>query len=88
MRLNRSDIVRALSLGVPAAAHAFFSMGLYSILGLMFGWLRGDAIAASNIVMRYANFMLMIPLGTSYAATVQVGNAVGALDSAQASRLG
>lgn len=79
---------RALQLGVPSAVHAFFSMGMYSVAGLMFGWLGGDMIAASNIVMRYTNFTLMIPLGTSYAATVLVGNAVGALERERARRLG
>jgi len=77
LHFSREGISRALNIGVPAAIHAFFSMGMYSVAGLMFGWLGGDTIAASNIVMRYANFMLMIPLGTSFAATVQVGNAVG-----------
>lgn len=87
LRLSWAGIWRTLRIGVPSAIHAFLSMGMYSIAGLMFGWLGSDMIAASNIVMRYTNFALMIPLGTSYAATVLVGNAVGTHDFARARRL-
>ncbi|MEM6306050.1 MAG: MATE family efflux transporter [Pseudomonadota bacterium] len=52
--------------------------GAYAILGIMMGWLGAQALAAHQIVNALAGLTYMIPLGMAGAASILVGNAVGA----------
>ncbi len=52
--------------------------GAYAIVGLMMGWLGANALAAHQIVNALAGVAYMIPLGMAGAASIRVGQAVGA----------
>ncbi|MEX0283586.1 MAG: MATE family efflux transporter [Paracoccaceae bacterium] len=52
--------------------------GAYAVVGLMMGWLGAEALAAHQIVNALAGIAYMIPLGMAGAASIRVGQAVGA----------
>jgi MATE family multidrug resistance protein len=52
--------------------------GAYAIVGLMMGWLGAEALAAHQIVNALGSLAYMIPLGMAGAASIRVGQAVGA----------
>ncbi len=52
--------------------------GAYAVIGLMMGWLGAEALAAHQIVNALAGLAYMIPLGMAGAASIRVGQAVGA----------
>ncbi len=84
--LNR--IVRLLHLGVPAAGQIVMEVGAFGAATVMAGRLTPAALAAHQIALNCAAFSYMVPLGTSAAAAVAVGHAVGAGDGPRARRAG
>ena len=79
---------RLLTLGLPAAAHLTFEVGVFSAVTAIAGQLEPDALAAHNIALNIASVVFMVPLGISAAAAVLVGQHVGAGDAAGARRAG
>ena len=81
-------IRRLLRLGLPAAAHLTFEVGVFSAVTAIAGQLDPDALAAHNIALNIASVVFMVPLGISAAAAVLVGQHIGARDPAGAHRAG
>jgi MATE family multidrug resistance protein len=79
---------RLLILGLPAAAHLTFEVGVFSAVTAIAGQLEPDALAAHNIALNIASVVFMVPLGISTAAAVLVGQHVGARDAVGAHRAG
>jgi MATE family multidrug resistance protein len=79
---------RLLALGVPAAAHLTFEVGVFSAVTAIAGQLAPDALAAHHIALNIASVVFMVPLGISAAAAVLVGQHVGARDADGARRSG
>lgn len=77
-----------LKLGVPAAAQIVMEVGAFGAATVMAGRLAPAALAAHQIALNCAAFSYMVPLGTSAAAAVAVGHAVGAGDGPRARRAG
>ena len=77
-----------LVLGVPAAAHLAFEVGVFSAVTALAGQLRPESLAAHQIALNIASVVFMVPLGVSAAAAVLVGQHVGARDVAGARRAG
>lgn len=77
-----------MKLGVPAAGQIVMEVGAFGAATVMAGRLAPAALAAHQIALNCAAFSYMVPLGTSAAAAVAVGHAVGAGDGPRARRAG
>jgi len=83
-----SRIKALLRLGVPSAVQIVMEVGAFGAATIMAGRLTPVALAAHQIALNCAAFSFMVPLGTSAAAAVAVGHAVGAGDGPRARRAG
>ena len=83
-----SRIRGLLHLGVPAAGQIVMEVGAFGAATVMAAGLTPVALAAHQIALNCAAFSYMVPLGTSAAAAVAVGHAVGAGDGPRARRAG
>lgn len=68
---------RLTALGLPAAAHLTFEVGVFSAVTALAGRLPPAALAAHHIALSIASVVFMVPLGVSTAAAVLVGQHVG-----------
>lgn len=83
-----SRIRGLMKLGVPAAGQIVMEVGAFGAATVMAARLAPAALAAHQIALNCAAFSYMVPLGTSAAAAVAVGHAVGAGDGPRARRAG
>ena len=79
---------RLLALGLPAAAHLTFEVGVFSAATALAGQLLPASLAAHQIALNIISVVFMVPLGVSSAAAVLVGQHIGARDVAGARRAG
>jgi MATE family multidrug resistance protein len=79
-------IVRIIWLGLPIGLHFGFEVWAFQLTTLMAGKLGPLPLGAHSIVMNLASFSFMFPLGISIAASVRVGNLIGAGDEVGARR--
>jgi multidrug resistance protein, MATE family len=79
---------RLLVLGLPAAAHLTFEVGVFSAATALAGRLPPESLAAHHIALNIASVVFMVPLGVSAAAAVLVGQHVGRGDGDGARRAG
>ncbi len=87
-RLPTARVRRLLTLGLPAAAHLTFEVGVFSAVTAIAGQLPPDSLAAHHIALNIASVVFMVPLGVSAAAAVLVGQHVGRGDGRGAQRAG
>lgn len=90
-RFWRPDWPRFLAIwriGLPIAATIGLETGLFTATGLFMGTIGPTALAAHTIALQIASLCFMVPLGLGQAATIRVGQAVGAADPAGVSRAG
>ena len=73
-----SDVWAQLKQAVPLCLGYAGEGGAYSAVGVMMGWLGAQALAAHQIVNALAGLAYMIPLGMAGAASIRIGQAVGA----------
>ena len=71
---------RMVRLGVPIGCQYLLEFGAFALVALMMGWLGTNAMAGHQIAINLASLTFMVPLGTSDAASVLVGQAVGRRD--------
>ncbi len=81
-------IAALMKLGVPAAVQIVMEVGAFGAATVMIGRLAPAALAAHQIALTVPAFSYMVPLGTSAAAAVSVGHAVGAGNGPRARRAG
>jgi MATE family multidrug resistance protein len=81
-------IKQMVRLGLPAAGQLVLEVGAWNLATFSAGLLTPVALATHSIAIQYASVTYMVPLGTSAAAAVSVGHAVGAGDPARARRAG
>jgi len=72
---------RMLRLGVPIGCQYVLEFGAFAMVALMMGWLGETEMAGHQVAINLASLTFMVPLGTSDAASVLVGQAVGRRDS-------
>ncbi|PZO78745.1 MAG: MATE family efflux transporter [Mesorhizobium amorphae] len=77
-----------LGLGLPIAAMLAFETTLFNAAALTMGLISATALAAHAVAIQIAGLSFMVPLGLGQAATVRVGLAYGAGDSAGVARAG
>jgi MATE family multidrug resistance protein len=86
--LPAARVRRLVVLGLPAAAHLTFEVGVFSAVTALAGQLRPDSLAAHQVALNIASVVFMVPLGVSSAAAVLVGQHVGGRDGDGARRAG
>jgi MATE family multidrug resistance protein len=67
-------------LGVPVGIQISLESTAFALSTTMAGWLGREALAAHQVVLNMASLAFMLPLGISQAASVRVGNLIGAGD--------
>jgi MATE family multidrug resistance protein len=75
---------RMIRLGVPIGCQYVLEFGAFALVALMMGWLGQTEMAGHQVAINLASLTFMVPLGTSDAASVLVGQAVGRQDPAGA----
>ncbi|MEL6345552.1 MAG: MATE family efflux transporter [Myxococcota bacterium] len=69
---------RLLRLGAPIGVQYGLEVWAFNATGLMVGWLGTAALAAHQIALNISALAFMMPFGLSIAASVRVGNRLGA----------
>ncbi len=77
-----------IRIGLPAASQIVLEIAAFGAAGILAGRLTPAALAAHEIALNCAALSYMLPLGTSSAATVAVGQAIGSRDFGRARRAG
>ena len=75
---DRAMLGTLVRLGLPIGATFGLEAGLFSAATLLVGWLGETPLAAHQIALNAASFTFMVPLGIGMAATVRVGQRIGA----------
>lgn len=77
---SRRQMSELICVGVPIGLTIGFETSMFSMSAFAMGWFGKDALAAHQIALQTASIAFMVPLGISIAASVRVGQAVGAGD--------
>lgn len=75
---TRFGLRELLKVGGPAGSQMLLEVTVFSLSTLLAGRLGALSLAAHTIVLNIASFVFMVPLGIAAAASVQVGQALGA----------
>jgi MATE family multidrug resistance protein len=67
-------------LGLPVGLQISLESTAFSLSTTMAGWLGREALASHQVVLNMASLAFMVPLGISQAASIRVGNLIGAGD--------
>lgn len=77
-RLSSECFRSMLRLGLPASGQLLFESGAFSAASIMIGWLGAVSLASHQIAISCAAMTFMFTLGIATAASMQIGQAVGA----------
>ena len=77
-----------IRIGLPAATQILLEIAAFGAVGVLAGRLTQAALAAHQIALNCAALSFMVPLGTSSAAAVAVGQSVGRGETQVARRAG
>jgi MATE family multidrug resistance protein len=77
---------RMLHIGLPIGGQMFLEYGIFALVGALMGRIGTLAMAGHQIALNLAALVFMVPQGTGAAASVLVGQAIGADDGARAGR--
>jgi MATE family multidrug resistance protein len=87
-RLRRQELREVWKVGAPVALHMFAEVGGFAVVTFIMGRLGALSLAAHHVALTLAATSFMVPLGTSSAASVRVGQAIGRGDTPAARRAG
>jgi multidrug resistance protein, MATE family len=79
---------RLVRIGLPAATQILLEIAAFGAVGVLAGRLTQAALAAHQIALNCAALSFMVPLGTSSAAAIAVGQSIGAGEPRVARRAG
>jgi MATE family multidrug resistance protein len=71
---------RYLRLGIPVGLQLSLEANAFTVAMIMIGWIGVLELAAHQVVINMASVTFMLPLGIAIAASVRVGNLIGARD--------
>lgn len=77
-RWLRKRLAALWKLGAPTGLQYIFEVSTFAIAAVMMGWLSAEALAAHQIAISLASVSYMAASGIGAAATVRVGNQLGA----------
>jgi MATE family multidrug resistance protein len=88
--LGRRDplVWEIVHVGWPTSGAYLFENGLFLVTTMLVGLFGDAALAAHTVVIGLCSFTFMVPYSIGQAATVRVGRALGARESAEASWAG
>ena len=75
-----AGVRQILRLGLPVGVQLSLEGWAWSLSTVMAGWISTTALGAHIIVLNMASVSFMFPLGVGLAASVRVGNLIGAAD--------
>ncbi len=78
-----TDVCR---IGLPVGLQYGLEVGMFSLVGILMGWIGALPLAGHQIALNLASLSFMVPMGLSVAASVRVGHAIGAGDAVGARR--
>jgi MATE family multidrug resistance protein len=78
MRGIRPVLRKLFKLGLPVSFQHLMEMGSFAFAALMLGWIGANALAAHQIAFTCASTTFMFSLSLGMAASVRVGQALGA----------
>lgn len=81
-RPEREELRRALRIGFPVGLQMGVEYGIFTLVGLIAGTLGAAQLAAHQVALTLASFTFTLAVGVGAAASVRVGNAIGARDAA------
>jgi MATE family multidrug resistance protein len=87
-RLDRPTLGQALRVGLPIGLHMAAEVGLFALVAFLAGRMGAEQLAAHQAALAMASLSFTISVGVANAASVRVGWAVGARDTAAARRSG
>lgn len=87
-RADWAQLAEIVRIGFPIAITNLSEMGMFLTAALLMGLISTDALAAHAVVTQSCAIALMVPLGTSEAAAIRVGRAIGAAEYLVAARVG
>lgn len=73
-------------LGIPIGIQFFLEFGVFGVIGILMGSLGTISMASHQVAINLASVTFMMAVGVTQAATVLVGQAVGAGDAERARR--
>ncbi len=85
---NREELGKLWAVGLPVGMHLFVEVGGSALVSFFMGRLGELPLAAHHVALTLAATSFMVPLGTSSAAAVRVGQAIGRGDTPAARRAG
>ena len=86
--VERERLRELLRVGGPIGLSFGIEVGLFSATALLVGRIGATELAAHQIAIQCASMAFMLPLSVALAATIRVGNLVGAGELAQARACG
>jgi MATE family multidrug resistance protein len=82
--LSVAPLLRMARLGAPIGVQYLVEVTSFGVVTLMMGWLGAVELAGHEIALNLASLTFMVPMGLGAAASVLVGRAIGAGDTAAA----
>ncbi|MEL6222392.1 MAG: MATE family efflux transporter, partial [Cyanobacteria bacterium J06627_8] len=79
-RIKPHILKQLVWVGVPIGVFSGLEMGFYTVITFWAGTLGTETLAAHQIVFQTATVMFMVPLGSSFATTVRIGQWLGRRD--------
>ncbi len=87
-KIQRPIFMALLQLGTPVAFQHLLEMGVFALGAFMMGWIHADALAAHQIAFTCASTTFMFSLSLGMAASIRVGQALGAGEVHRVRRIG
>lgn len=87
-RPQSAEIRRALRVGLPIGLHLAAEVAVFALVGTLAGALGPTALAAHQVALTLAALTFTVTVGLGSAASVRVGQAIGAGDAGAARRRG
>jgi len=84
--LAKKPFVRMVTLGAPIGLQFFLEFGIFGAIGLLMGVLGTVPMAGHQVALNLASLTFMAAVGVMQAASIIVGQAVGADDAPRARR--
>ena len=80
MKFSKKMMKQQFDLGIPLGFQYVFEIGAFATASIMIGWISAEALAAHQIAINMAAVTYMAASGIATAASIRVGNQIGARD--------
>lgn len=87
-RIDGERTLAMAKLGAPIGFGYMLEMGVFALAVFLMGWFGPSPVAAHAVALQLVALTFMVPMGLGQAATVRVGRALGAGDTAGITRAG